>query len=890
MKTIDYWKRLDALLAEGLALPVEERAGWLDRLSPEDEPFRTRLTEMLARSGADSESFMGRPVGAGTLEQAAESLIADKPGDVVGPYRLVAQLGSGGMGAVWRVDPVESGKVQRQVALKLPRTGWTPGLASRLQRECAILSKLEHPNIARMYDAGITETGRPWLAMEIIEGIPIDAYCIQHALSVNQKLKLFREVANAISYAHARLIVHRDLKPSNILVDALGHPHVVDFGLAKVLEDTAGVGREAAATQTLVRALTPDYASPEQIRGEPVTVATDVYSLGVVLYQLLVGKRPYRLKRESAAALEEAIAEADIPLASSQTHERALARRLRGDLDTILAKALRKDPDQRYGTIEAFSIDVDRHLRGLPVHARPPSFVYNTGRFVRRHRAGVVATAVVILALVAGMAGTLYQAREAAEERDRALRELRFAEAAEEFMRFLLSVQSNKPVSASDLLQRAERSARQQFSDDPALRARMQLLIADLYGELADFKRAEDILVDARQSAAQAGDRWLVTQAECVRAAVFGATGRNKEALALYAAVMPPVEANPLADPMTTQVCYSQRSITLRNVGRAEDSANDARAALKSLDISPGGYRVNRIFLKTNIGDALTNAGKVREAVAIYEQAVVDLNRIGRGGTSAGLLLASNLMVMLSRSGQPLKAVEVYAKVANADDPDPPTFTSLQANYARALFDVGRTAEGERVLAEARAAKARLGDKRGGDFAALTAATVDCHYGADAARCDQTRQHAEEALRPILPPKHSTFATLEYLAGRAAMLRNDPAKARPLLQTSVGLYETAPDKNLGIVRALSALARVQQQLGEREAARASAERAVDIARKAAAGFEHTEWLGSALVAQAIVLAAQGDPKAAAVLDEGRAHLLGSVGPMGPSLQAIPKSL
>lgn len=891
MKTIDYWKRLDALLAEGLALPQEERAAWLDRLAPENAEFRPKLTEMLARSGADSAAFMGRPVDSNTLEQAAETLVADKPGDIVGPYRLVEPLGSGGMGAVWRVEPVEPGKVQRQVALKLPRTGWSPGLASRLHRECAVLARLEHPNIARMYDGGITEAGRPWCAMEIIEGIPIDAYCIQHAPSVNERLRLFREIVRGISYAHARLVVHRDLKPSNILVGALGHVHVVDFGLAKVLLEDASEGEsQHQPTQTIARTLTPEYASPEQIRGDPVTVATDVYSLGVVLYQLLTGKRPYRLKRDSAAALEEAIAEADIPLASSQVGDKALARRLRGDLDTILAKALRKDPNERYATIEAFGIDVDRHLRGLPVHARPPSFAYNAGRFIRRHRAGVAATAVVMLALVAGLAGTLYQAQQAAAERDRALRELRFAEAAEEFMRFLLSEQSNKPVTAAELLQRAERSARLQFGDDPALRARMQMLIADLYGELADYKRAEDILVAARQSAEQAGDRWLLTQAECVRAAVFGATGRNKEALALYAAVMPPVEADPMADPMTTQICYSQRSITLRNVGRAEDSANDARAALRSLDISPSGYRVNRIFLRTNIGDALTNAGKVREAVSIYEQALVELNQIGRGGTSAGLLLASNLMVMLSRAGQPLKAVEVYAKVATAEDPDPPTFTSLQANYARALFDVGRTAEGERILTEARTGKSELGDKRGEAFAALTAATVACHYGTDATRCDEARADADKRLRPMLPPKHSTFATLDFLAGRSAMLRGDAAKARPLLLTSVGLYEAAPDRNLGIVRALSALATVQQQLGDAEGARASAARAVEIARKAAAGFEHTEWLGSALVAQGNVLAAQGDEKAAtAAIEEGRAHLLGSVGPLGPALHAIPRS-
>jgi serine/threonine-protein kinase len=871
-----YWKELDALLAEALSLPPGERAAWLARLAPDRAAYRERLADMLSRAGAETDSFMVRPVGPGTLEQAAEALAADKPGDVVGPYRLVEQLGSGGMGAVWRVEPIDTTKVQRQVALKLPRTGWSPGLAARLQRECAILSKLEHPNIARMYDAGVTEAGRPWLAMEIIDGVPIDAYCIQHALPLKAKLRLFLEVAYAISYAHGHLVVHRDLKPSNILVDSGGHAHVVDFGLAKVLDDTTE-SPHSQLTQTLARILTPDYASPEQIRGEAVTVATDVYSLGVVLYQLLTGKRPYRLKRESAAALEEAIVEADIPAASSQVAERGLARALRGDLDTILAKALRKDLGERYPTIEAFAVDVVRHLNGLPVYARAPSFGYHASRFVRRHRAGVAAAALVTVALVAGLAGTLHQAQRAAAERDKAVRELRFAEAAEEFMRFLLSEQSTKPLPAAELLRRAEKSASQQFADDAALRARMQMLIADLYGEIGDFKRAEAILVESRQSAEAARDNWLVVQANCVIAAVYGATGRNKEALELYGKVMPAVEADPNADPMTTQICHSQRSISLRNVGRADDSARDAMTALASIEASHGGYRVNRIFLRTNIADALTNAGRTREAVAIYEQAMVDLGRIGRGGTSAGLLMASNLMVMLSRGGQPLRAVELYGKIATGDEPDPPTFTSLQANYSRALFDVGRAAEAERILSEARTAKAAMGDKRGEAFAALTQASAACMYGTDADRCDLLRNDAEGRIKPVLPPKHSTLGTLEFLAGRAAMLRGDAQKARAALERSVAIYEAAPDKNLNVVRALSALALVQQDL-------ATARKAVDAARKAAAGFDTSEWLGGALYAQAAVHAAQGDAGSArTVLAEARTHLLGSAGPQSPVL-------
>jgi len=659
---------------------------------------------------------------------------------------------------------------------------------------------------------------------------------------------------------------------------------VVDFGLAKLID--ADAQGQPQLTQALGRTLTPDYASPEQIRGGAIGVGTDVYSLGVVLYELLAGQRPYRLKRDSAAALEEAILEADVPAASSRAADRGRARALRGDLDTILAKALAKDVVLRYPTVEAFATDIQRHLRGLPITARPASFGYSAGRFVKRHRALVTATAVVFLAVLAGLAGTLYQARQAAAERDRALRELRFAEATDEFMRFLLSEQSAKPLPAPELLRRAEKSASQQFADDAALRARLQLLLADLHGELADYKRAEAVLADAHKSAAAAGDKWMVTQADCVRAALLVATGRPKEGQELFARAMPAVEADPLADPNTTQVCYSQRSVALRNLGKGEESARDAEAAIASLDAAGGGNRVNRIFLRTNVGDALTNAGRVREAVGIYEQAVVELGRIGRGGTSAGLMLTSNLIVMLTRAGQPKKAVDVYSRLVLGENPDPPGYSSLAINYARVLFDVGRTEEAERLLEQGRSEKARLGDKRGEAFAMLTAAGAACS-GADVARCETLLEEAAGRLRPMLPPKHSTNATLQYLAGRAWLTRGDAARARPFFENAVTLFEAAPDRNFNVIRALSHLGLAQQQMGEGVAARATAARAVDLARKAATGYETSEWLGSALLAQAGIAASQADPASARkLLGEARTQLIGSVGPGTPGVVKV----
>ncbi len=283
-------------------------------------PVRMRASEDPVASGA-------------TLAQA---------GMLVGPYRLLREIGTGGMGAVWLAERAD-GMLKRRVALKLPRLAWDiPGLAGRMERERDILAELEHQNIARLYDAGVDAQGRPYLAMEYVEGRPLDVYCREHGLGVQERLGLFLQVARAVAHAHARLVVHRDLKPTNILVTSDGSVRLLDFGIAKLLEGE--VGRESAneslLTQLGGRALTPDYASPEQIRGQAITVAVDIYSLGVVLYELLTGERPYKVA--SAAMLEDAVVRLEAPLASSVAHDKARARELRGDLDTIVAKALKK--------------------------------------------------------------------------------------------------------------------------------------------------------------------------------------------------------------------------------------------------------------------------------------------------------------------------------------------------------------------------------------------------------------------------------------------------------------------------------------------------------------------------------------------------------------------
>jgi serine/threonine-protein kinase len=422
------WPLVSALLDEALSLPLAERAAFIEALSGERAALRDTLRALLAQPAAiETDAFLPQLTGAfdaqaRELEDASQAdragLTELAAGVAIGPYRLLRPLGEGGMGSVWLAERAD-GSLKRQVALKLPRLAWGRGLAERMAREREILASLEHPHIARLYDAGVDQHGRPYLALEYVEGLPIDAEATRRSLPVPQRLGLLQQVCAAVAFAHSRLIVHRDLKPSNILVTGDGQVRLLDFGIAKLLEGDRA--QETQLTQMAGRALTLDYASPEQIKGEPIGTASDVYSLGVVAYELLTGRKPYKLKRGSAAELEEAIAQADVARASEATTDPALRRALRGDLDAILNKALKKDPAQRYPTVDAFAQDITRHLNSEPVSAQPDAFAYRAGKFLRRYRLQAAAGGVVMLSLGAGLTVALWQAQETQRQRDRAV-------------------------------------------------------------------------------------------------------------------------------------------------------------------------------------------------------------------------------------------------------------------------------------------------------------------------------------------------------------------------------------------------------------------------------------------------------------------------------------
>ncbi len=403
--------QMSRLLDEVLELDAEGRQRWLEALSPEHQDLAPALRQALLdepASPADPDPLLTLPkIRAATRKLELAS--GPQPGTLVGPYLLVRPLGSGGMAEVWLAQRAD-GAFKREVALKLPIVSrLREDLASRFERERDILAALEHPNIARLYDAGITTEGLPYLAMEYVRGEPVIAWCDAHRLGVLERLKLFLQVLDAVQYAHAQHVIHRDIKPSNILVTQSGQARLLDFGVAKLLEHEDG---QADLTQMYGRALTPEYASPELVRGDPINEGADVYSLGVVLFELLSGSRPYQLKsRASMALLEQAIATAEVERPSTRlgadagsargTTQQELARHLKGDLDAIVLKALAKASGHRYPGAAAMADDLQRHLNGKPITARPPHLAYRFGKFVLRHRIGLggsVATTLLIAA------------------------------------------------------------------------------------------------------------------------------------------------------------------------------------------------------------------------------------------------------------------------------------------------------------------------------------------------------------------------------------------------------------------------------------------------------------------------------------------------------------
>jgi serine/threonine protein kinase len=505
----DQWRKVSPYLDQALTLSGQQRLDWLARFRENKPELAAVVEELLEEQGAISEDgFLENNPPFPPVQPASA-------GEIIGPYRLLAPIGYGGMGTVWLAERSD-GRFERKVAIKFPHIalGGRSG-EDRFKREGSILGRLSHPHIAELVDAGVSTSGQPYLVLEYVDGEPIDHYCKERRLGLEARIRLFIDVLSSVALAHTHLIVHRDIKPSNVLVAAEGNVKLLDFGIAKLLEEHGQAGKATLLTQEGGPALTPEYAAPEQITGAAVTTATDVYSLGVLLYVLLTGQHPAGAGPHSPADMVKAIVETEPPPLSQAVASQAadggeggsdnsltslrLGRQLRGDLDTVVAKALKKNPEERYPSVAALADDLEHYLKDEPIKARPDSLAYRVTKFVHRNRTTVALVAILLMSIIAGMTASLLQARTARRQRDIAIRERDRANRIADFMTGLFKVSDpservGNSVTAREILDKASKDIGSGLSKDPALQAQMMHVMGRAYRMLGLQTEAQSLL------------------------------------------------------------------------------------------------------------------------------------------------------------------------------------------------------------------------------------------------------------------------------------------------------------------------------------------------------------------------------------------------------------
>jgi serine/threonine-protein kinase len=813
MTPADELRQLSSLLDEALDLPEEDRMAWLGSRRELADPLRARLRELLScHADADdftlpplsrySEADIAKLVGSGDAGAPAPTLLPDQ---TLGPYRLIRELGRGGMGSVWLAERSD-GALKRQVALKLPHIAFCQDqLIDRFARERDILAGLVHPHIARLYDAGITQDGWPYLAMEYVPGQTLGDYCQRQNLDLSARLRLFRQVLRAIQYAHSQLIVHRDLKPGNILVTDEGYVRLLDFGIAKLLHDDAT--QAAELTELGGRALTLQYAAPEQILGQPIGPGADIYSLGVLLYELLAGAAPYRLKRATRGAMEEAILSAQpVPPSQAGRSQVAWAKRLAGDLDAILLKALKKDPAERYLTASAFTEDIDRHLNGEPVLAQPDSVWYRAGKFVSRYRWGVAAVTAIIIALAVGLGAALWQAGVAKANAEEAQKEAKTAQAVKEFMRgvfYANSAQQPDPgkareTTARELLDLGAARIDAALADAPEAKQEMLMIFTELYSQLGlsakslEFaqrrvrllRELKDASVEDRvyalllvaitlrnQSIDDPEQRTLLDEALTI------VGGGGDTAPALRGVVMT-VAANYLGDhDFARALDLSHQAFRLgRDVGDfASISINAARA-----DLLVGDFARARSEAEEGIAASLAYNLSQESGQGTYMQLPVLYECLG--------LAEAALSEIAPAKEHFRQALREGRKTFGESDPE---VVRIEGQLARFLLKQGQRAEGETLLAHAASKLAR--PSPGGARLAFEALQAVGEAQADAGQLRPALDHLTRALAMRSPDLDAspTVAALLRAQARALFGLGRYAEAESVLNRAITMRQRA---------------------------------------------------------------------------------------------------
>lgn len=660
------YRQVKEIFAAAVQCEARERADFLARACASDEELRMEVESLLAHDQS-AEDFIEESA----FEVAARLLADDEAQPLkerrIGPYRVVREIGRGGMGVVY-LAVRDDDHFHKEVAIKLIKRGMdTDAVVRRFRNERQILAGFEHPFIARLLDGGATADGLPFLVMEYVAGTPLTDYCDRHGLTTSESLQLFRSVCAAVEHAHQNLIVHRDLKPTNILITEDGTPKLLDFGIAKVLNPVQP-DLTVEQTRPALRALTPDYASPEQLRGQKITTASDIYSLGVILYELLTGTRPYNLKDSSPEEMLHVIcdteptrpSEAGSSQLSSErlttdrqrsTNTRAQTRSLKslkGDLDNIVMTALRKEPARRYKTVEQFSEDIRRHLAGLPVIARKDTFSYRASKFVGRNRVAVLAASLIVLAILSGLIVALWQAEAARRQRDLAQRERVKAERINQFLHRMLSfsnqsitsvspVAARRDVTVNEMLDQITPQVEAELADQPDVRAQVLRTIGSAYASQGQYEAAERNLRAALDAQTRLyGEESVEAAATMTELGVLSyrqvkldeASRLLEKAVAFY---------RKQREAKSPEYSAAHIAQALDYFGVVKFWSGDAKASLSLLNEAlqiasganlQGNERGILASIKTNLGSALVSSGDLEKGETLLRESLAEFRQI----------------------------------------------------------------------------------------------------------------------------------------------------------------------------------------------------------------------------------------------------------------------
>jgi eukaryotic-like serine/threonine-protein kinase len=882
------WTVLSSHLDEALDQPSSERAAWLERLRARDSALADEIEALLAdHDRAEEEGFLARaPEPRSTLA-----------GQALGAYTLREQIGRGGMGSVWLAERSD-GRYEGVVAVKLLNASLI-GLdaENRFRREGRILARLRHPHIAHLVDAGVSPAGQPFLVLEHIDGEHIAAYCDRRRLGLEARVRLFRDVLAAVAHAHANLIVHRDLKPSNVLVDGSGAVKLLDFGVAKLLTPDAAAEPPTLTLESTAW-VTPEYAAPEQLTNGSISTATDVFALGVLLFELLSGRHPAgTLSREAPGELLRIVvhheptrlsAADDGPVsmrsraADRGTTPEALRRGLRGDLETIAAKAVKKDPSERYASVVAMDDDLRRYLEHAPIAARPDRFSYRAAKFVRRHRLPVAFASVLLAALAAGLAATIWQARAAARERDLALAQLARAEGMNDFTAFLLgSVPTGKRVTTHELLALGETLIDKGFAADEPLGVELLVTIGDIYDSLGETDDAQRTTRRAYEASLAIADPAVRASAACGRALTVANAGEYQEARRLVDEALAGISSDARFTGIAA-ACLTRRGQVASMQGDGRTAVESARTALERLSGAPGAFVTTRMVAQSVLAIGYHRLGEEGEAERTFAELFRQIERQGTDDTADAAILRNN-WALVRHTADTLGALDLQRRaiggMRDAAGPAPPTqFLNLEG---RLLNELTHHSEARKVLRQAaESSRAR------GHLDSLVVANVRlaraCRGLGDLAGAEAALGAAEGAVS-TRPAGHISRAELLHEQGMLALARGSGAEAERLLAQALRIHQTAPPHRVLHIETLLELARLDLHAARVAEAERRARTAFELSAYLQAKRPRSAWVGRSLLVLGQVHEARGEWGAAArSFGDAASHLAATLGESHPA--------